>query len=168
VDFSNVPAGLSAINAVPFDGEHAVSGLPKLVTALKSDLAGSDAELSRVAQTPSGRILDESISGARLLSDGTFLVWSINRTDLQIVSENGQRGPVLRGHRADIKDANQLADGRILSRAEDSTIRVWLGSVDQAVAWADDVIAWLRPLTLAERCRHYLESSAACGEIEME
>ena len=39
VDFASVPAGLSAINAVPFDGEHAVSGLPRLVTALKSDLA---------------------------------------------------------------------------------------------------------------------------------
>ena len=39
VDFSKVPAGLSTLNAVPFDGERAVSGLPKLVTALKSDLA---------------------------------------------------------------------------------------------------------------------------------
>ena len=39
VDFARVPAGLSAINAVPFDGERAVSGLPKLITALNSDLA---------------------------------------------------------------------------------------------------------------------------------
>ncbi|MDJ0739579.1 MAG: TIR domain-containing protein [Gammaproteobacteria bacterium] len=39
VDFSRVPDDLGAINAVPFDGEHAVSGLPKLVSALNSDLA---------------------------------------------------------------------------------------------------------------------------------
>ncbi len=38
VDFSQVPDDLSAINAVPFDGEYAVSGLPKLVAALNSDL----------------------------------------------------------------------------------------------------------------------------------
>ena len=34
VDFTRVPVGLSAINAVPLDDERAVSGLPKLVTAL--------------------------------------------------------------------------------------------------------------------------------------
>src|SRR5210317_838137 len=39
VDFASVPADLSAINAVPFTDQHAVSGLPKLVNALKSDLA---------------------------------------------------------------------------------------------------------------------------------
>ena len=38
VDFTAVPTELSALNAVPFHGAHAVSGLPKLVTALKSDL----------------------------------------------------------------------------------------------------------------------------------
>jgi len=38
VDFALVPDGLSAINAVPFDREHAVSGLPKLIAALNSDL----------------------------------------------------------------------------------------------------------------------------------
>lgn len=117
---------------------------------------------------PGPRILDESIVGARLLSDGKFLVWPINRYDLQIVGDDGQRAPVLRGHRSDIVNAFQLADGRILSWAEDSTLRVWPGSTDQAVAWADDVIERLQPLTLAERCKHYLESPAACDEIEEE
>jgi hypothetical protein len=117
---------------------------------------------------PGPQILDEAISEARLLSDGNFLVWPINRYDLQIVSADGQRGPVLREHQFNILNAFQLADGRILSWAEDSTIRLWPGSADQAVAWADDVIERLEPLTLAERCQHYLESPAACAEFEKE
>ena len=117
---------------------------------------------------PGPRILDETISGARLLSDGTFLVWPINQYDLQIVGEDGERGPVLRGHTWDLLNAFQLADGRILSWAKDSTIRVWPGSVGQAVAWADDVIERLQPLTLAERCAHYLESPSACDEADKE
>ena len=38
VDFAQIPDALSAINAVPFDGAHAVSGLPKLIAAVNSDL----------------------------------------------------------------------------------------------------------------------------------
>lgn len=38
VDFGDAPAGVSALNAVPFDGENAVTGLQKLVAALESDL----------------------------------------------------------------------------------------------------------------------------------
>ena len=38
VDFSRLPDDLGAINAVPFDGERAVSGASKLVAALNSDL----------------------------------------------------------------------------------------------------------------------------------
>jgi len=42
-------------------------------------------------------------------------------------------------------------------------VRIWPGSIDQAVAWADDVIARLHPLTFAERCHHYLEPTSACA-----
>lgn len=115
---------------------------------------------------PGPQVLSEEIGGARLLSDGNLLVWPVNRYDLQIVGEDGRRGPLLRGQQSTITDAFQLADGRILSWGEDSVIHVWPGSVDQAVAWADDVIARLQPLTLGERCNHYLEPPAACAEAD--
>jgi len=114
---------------------------------------------------PGQRILDEAISGARLLSDGSFLVWPVNRYDLQIVHPESQLRPVLRGHEATIRDAIQLSDGRILSWAEDASVRIWPGSIDQAIAWADDVISRVRPLTFAERCDHYLEPPTACAEF---
>jgi WD40 repeat protein len=115
---------------------------------------------------PGPRILDEEIGGATLLSDGNFLVWPKDRSDLRIVGGDGRLGPVLRGHRSEILNAFQLADGRILSWGEDSAIRVWPGSVDQAVGWADDVIERLQPLTLAERCTHYLEPSGPCADVD--
>ena len=68
---------------------------------------------------PGPRILDEEISGATLLSDGNFLVWPADRSDLRIVGEDGRLEPVLRGHRSEILDAFQLADGRIVSWGKD-------------------------------------------------
>jgi WD40 repeat protein len=112
---------------------------------------------------PGRRILDGSLSGAKLLSDGSFLVWPSNRYELQIIQPDGRFGPALRGHQSTIVQAFQLSDGRILSWAEDATVRIWPGSTAQAVAWADEVIARVRPLTLAERCDHYLEPSTACA-----
>jgi len=114
---------------------------------------------------PGLRILDSAISGARLLSDGSFLVWSSDRNDLRIVDSDGQPGPLLRGHESEIRQALQLADGRVLSWAEDASVRVWPGSIGQAIAWADEVISRLRPLTLAERCDHYLEPPVACEGV---
>jgi len=114
---------------------------------------------------PGRRILDGSISGARLLSDGSFLVWPSNRYELQIIRPDGQFGPALRGHQSTILEAIQLSDGRILSWAEDATVRIWPGSVAQAVAWADEVISRLRPMTLSERCDHYLEPLTACADV---
>lgn len=116
--------------------------------------------------TPGRRILDSAVSGARLLSDGSLLVWSSDRNDLRIIHPDGRPGPVLRGHDSEIRQAFQLSDGRILSWAEDATVRVWPGSIDQAIAWADDVISATHPLTLAERCDHYLETPTACRELE--
>jgi len=105
-------------------------------------------------------------AGARLLSDGSFLVWpAASRRDLQIIGPDGEPGPILRGRESEIKQAMQLADGRILSWAEDASVRIWPGSVDQAVAWADDVITRLQPLSLDERCDHYVEQPAACADV---
>ncbi len=115
---------------------------------------------------PSRRILDTAIAGATLLSDGSLLIWPADRHELQIIQPDGQLGPALRGHEAAIQQAIQLSDGRILSWAEDASVRIWLGSIDQAIDWADDVVARLRPLTLAERCDHYLEPTTACTEVE--
>jgi hypothetical protein len=115
---------------------------------------------------PQGQLLDRSIAGARLLPDGSFLVWpAASENELQIIDPDGRPGPVLRGHESAVTQAFQLTDGRILSWAEDATVRVWLGSTEQAIAWADDVIARLQPLTLAERCEHYLETQRTCAEI---
>jgi hypothetical protein len=115
---------------------------------------------------PEGQLLDRSIAGARLLPDGSFLVWpAASENELQIIDPDGRPGPVLRGHESAVTQAFQLTDGRILSWAEDATVRVWLGSTEQAIAWADDVIARLQPLTLAERCEHYLETQRTCAEI---
>jgi len=115
---------------------------------------------------PGRHILDESISGATLLSDGSFLVWPVNRHKLQIIQPDGQLGPVLRGHESTIQQSIQMHDGRILSWAEDGSVRIWPGSIDQAIAWADEVVSRLRPLTLAERCEHYLEPTASCVKVE--
>jgi WD40 repeat protein len=112
---------------------------------------------------PGDRILDDDIDGALLLADGSFVVWPAgDGKALQIIGPQGEPGPLLRGHQAEIKQAIQLADGRILSWAQDASVRVWPGSVEQAVEWADDVIARLNPLTVAERCEYYLESPQAC------
>jgi WD40 repeat protein len=115
---------------------------------------------------PGKQILDSPISGAKLLSDGSFLVWSADQNDLRIIDPEGQPGPVLRGHESAIREAFQLSDGRILSWAEDASVRIWLGSIDQAITWADEVISRLRPLTLTERCQHYLEPPMACAGVE--
>ena len=115
---------------------------------------------------PGKQVLDWAIEGATLLTDGSFVVWPTadDQNTLQIVGSDGKLGPLLRGHEAEIKQVIQLADGRILSWAEDASVRVWPGSVDEAIAWADDVIARLQPLTMAERCDHYLESPETCAE----
>jgi hypothetical protein len=116
--------------------------------------------------TQGQRILEHTVSGAILLQDGALLVWpaAADRNALQIVGADGEPGVVLRGHEAEVRQALQLDDGRILSWAKDASVRAWPGSVEQAVAWADDVIARLRPLTHAERCEHYLETPDACAE----
>lgn len=116
---------------------------------------------------PGRQLLDRAIKGAALLSDGSFLVWpSADRSGLQIIHADGVPGPVLRGHEATIKHAFQLADGRILSWAGDATVRIWPGSIDQAIAWADEVISRLEPLTPDERCDHYLAPPGACAEVD--
>ncbi len=113
---------------------------------------------------PGRQMLDWEIAGASLLADGSFVVWPAgDDKTLQIVGPNGEPGPLLRGHEAGIEQAIQLADGRILSRAEDASVRVWPGAVDQAIAWADGVIARLNPLTIGERCEYYLEQPEACA-----
>ena len=106
--------------------------------------------------------------GAIGLADGAFLVWpaAADRHALQFVAADGTPGVILRGHQAEVKQALQLADGRILSRADDASLRAWPGSVAQAVAWADDVIGRLTPLTRAERCEHYLEKPEACAATQ--
>ena len=126
--------------------------------------SGQGTRLWSAEGEPGQQILDREIAGALLLADGSFVVWPAGEGNaLQIIGRNGDRGPLLRGHEAEIKQVIQLADGRILSRAEDSSVRVWPGAVDQAVAWADDVIARLNPLTIAERCEYYLEQPKACA-----
>ena len=77
VDFAEVPDDLSAINAVPFDQEHAVSGLPKLVVALKSDLAWLR-EHTRIGEKAmewdlSGRTTAYLLRGAALVSAREWL-----------------------------------------------------------------------------------------------
>lgn len=121
-------------------------------------LLGTDGESGQ-------QLLDRSVAGARLLSDGSLLIWpATSDNDLQIIDPAGRPGPVLRGHESAVKQAIQLADGRILSWAKDATVRIWPGSTEQAIAWADEVIARLRPLTPAERCEHYLEAPHRCTE----
>lgn len=113
---------------------------------------------------PGEQLLDWAIDGAVLLADGSYAVWPAGDDNtLQIVTSDGKPGPLLRGHEAEIRQVIQLADGRILSRAEDASVRVRPGSVNQAVAWADNVIARLTPLTFAERCAYYLEPPEACA-----
>lgn len=113
---------------------------------------------------PGRQILDTEVAGASLLADGAFVVWPAgDDKTLRIVGPGGEPGPLLRGHEAEIRQVNQLADGRILSRAEDASVRVWPGSVDQALAWADEVVVRLKPLILAERCEYYLERQDACA-----
>lgn len=112
---------------------------------------------------PGPRILDKEIAGAILLSDGSFAVWpATDDNTLQIIGPNGEPGPLLRGHEDTIKQAIQLTDGRIISWAEDASLRIWPGSIDQVVAWADGVISRLQPLTFSERCDYYLELPTAC------
>ncbi len=114
--------------------------------------------------TPVRGIADHAVDGAILLQDGSFLVWpaATDHHALQIIGADGEPGVVLRGHGGDLKQALQLADGRILSWATDASVRAWPGSVAQALAWADDVIARLDPLTHTERCEHYLELPEDC------
>ncbi|MCP5298242.1 MAG: TIR domain-containing protein [Chromatiaceae bacterium] len=130
--------------------------------------AGQGTRLWSADGEPGEQILDRFVDGATLLADGSFAVWPADDDKtLQIVGPYGEPGPLLRGHDAAIKQVIQLGDGRILSRADDASVRVWPGSVEQAVAWADDVIARLQPLTFAERCEHYMELPAACaGDAE--
>ncbi len=114
--------------------------------------------------TPVRGIADHALTGAILLQDGSFLAWpgAADPNALQIIGADGTPGPVLRGHGGEVKQALQLADGRILSWAKDASVRAWPGSVAQAMAWADDVIARLEPLTHTERCEHYLELPEDC------
>ena len=127
---------------------------------------GHGTRIWSAAGEPGPQIHDDALSAARLLADGSLLLWQEDRgNSLQIIDTDGKPGPLLRGHDGRIKDAIQLADGRILSWAEDASIRVWPGSLEQAVALADDVIRRLQPLTEAERCAHYLETPEACAEL---
>ncbi|MCB1956037.1 MAG: TIR domain-containing protein [Rhodocyclaceae bacterium] len=128
-----------------------------------SPLAGT--HLRTADGAPDRPLTGYAVSGALLLQDGSFLVWpaASDRHALQIIGADGVPGVVLRGHGAEVRQAVQLDDGRVLSWADDASVRAWPGSLGQAVAWADEVVARLQPLTRAERCEHYLEPPETCA-----
>lgn len=152
----------------PASGEKGQVPFPSIIKLADGRLlvarSRQGAQLWRADGTPDRRIADHAIDGAILLQDGSLLAWPVagDPRALQIIGADGTPGAVLRGHAGEVKRALQLADGRILSWAGDGSVRAWPGSVAQAMAWADDVVARLTPLTHAERCEHYLELPEDC------
>ncbi|MCP5315606.1 MAG: TIR domain-containing protein [Chromatiaceae bacterium] len=139
--------------------------LPLADGRLLVSTSGRDTRIWNTDGTAGPRALDGPVSGAQSLSDGSLLVWPVGRNDLQIIRPDGEPGPKLRGHTSPVRRAFQLSDGRVLSWAKDATVRIWPGSIAQAVAWADDVIARLQPLTFGERCDYYLEPPTGCAKV---
>ncbi|MEO1329129.1 MAG: TIR domain-containing protein [Pseudomonadota bacterium] len=138
------------ILAVLPDGRFLLQGLE---TARAFDRTGA----------PTGLSIDGRLEGATALSGGRLLTWPADADrSLQIWRADGSKGATLRGHTNEVIGALELADGRLLSWTEGAEFRIWLGSVEQAVAWADRVVERLTPLSPRERCAYDLDSDKAC------
>ena len=100
------------------------------------------------------------LDGALGLPNGDVVVWSGGSAQLAIAYGNYEIA--LKGHRNQIGGITHLSDGRLLGWDEFGLVRIWPGSLGQAMEWADTAIERLKPLTLAERCDYYLETDEVC------
>ncbi|MCI4665504.1 MAG: hypothetical protein MRY74_12350, partial [Neomegalonema sp.] len=96
-----------------------------------------------------------------ILADGRILSWSFDKT-LRLWSAKGAEIAVLEGHRGDVLGAEILADGRILSWSNDDTLRIWPRSLTEPYKWAGEVIARLKPLSVAQQCAAFQLSEKVC------
>ncbi len=66
----------------------------------------------------------DTVVGAALREDGSFVTWSYDTT-VRLWSRHGEQLRVFRGHGKDIQGASILRDGRIMSWSNDATVRIW-------------------------------------------
>jgi len=112
------------------------------------------------------------VLGALQLADGRLITWAggfvgSEGTKARLWAADGASGPVLKGHSGGVLGALELADVHLMIWSNDNTARLWPLERD-LVAWADRLIADLKPLSLGERCRYYLEPADKCQGVTTE